>query len=45
MKITDVFWSRSRSGAGFRIFAGAGVEPGKNFYQLRNLAQHGLNIF
>ena len=39
MKITDVCWSRSRSGAGFRIFAGAGagVEPGKKFDRLRNL--------
>ena len=34
-----VSWSRSRSGAGFQIFAGAGagVEPGKKFGRLRNL--------
>ena len=37
MKITNVCWSRS--GAGFRIFAGAGagVELGKKFDRLRNL--------
>ena len=37
MKITDVCWSRSQSGAGFRIFAGAGVELRKIFDRLRNL--------
>ena len=44
MKITDICWSRSwsRSGAGFKSFAGAGagVEPGKKIYRLCNLETH-----
>ena len=42
-----VFWSRSGSGAGFQIFAGAGagVELGQKFDRLRNLGYEYMKYY